>query len=131
MLANAKSCSQTTLARKLFTKGEMGNKRSRELFFPPPNTTPSLKSVAVAHTSSPSSAPTNQKSPPSPSPLPAKAKPALFNQLALRAHVGMLKLRGDWLCALQHAFSSGESDSASFPPFISGVVAKAACKAFL
>lgn len=99
--------------------------------FPPPNTTNSLNSVTVAHTSSPSSAPTNRKSPPPPSPLPAKAKPVLFNQLTPRARVGMLKLQGDWLCALQRAFSSGESDSASFPLFISGVVAKAACKAFL
>lgn len=105
------------LQENYLQKGKWEIREAKSFPPTPPNTTPSFNSVAAAHTSSPSSAPTNRKSPPPPSPLPAKAKPALFNQLSLRAHVGMLKLWGDWLCALQRAFSSGESDSASFPLF--------------
>lgn len=36
MLASAKTCPQTTLAGKLFTKGQMGKKnKAQGIFFPP------------------------------------------------------------------------------------------------
>lgn len=127
MLANAKTCSQTTLARTLFTKGEMGSKESTELSFPP-SMTPSLK-CHCCPCLLPLLQPPLMKAPTSHLPA-CKPNTALFDQLAPQAHARMFKLQelGSVLAAC--AFLRRPWSCLLSSPLTFGVVVNAACKTF-